>query len=305
MGLIQGIKKLFNNSEENSCKNLLETEGILKTIENIIDESEEFITIISPYIKTLLDQRNKLSQKTSQNIKVDLVYGKNDLECDEKRNLHKIQNINIFYKENLHAKCYLNEKTALITSMNFYSSSRANVELGIKFSRQENQELYEKIKEISFSILNESTKINTTQCIFCKKNRNKKAREKALCNNGVIQRIEKQIQKKNNNINPKIFGEPVFKDMKMNTKKYANLILEKAYGRKYPDVHVGTEGAGGAFHVSFTGGDGKEHNLKSVYFLYSEDTWELRKCTPYVVELLAKTDKNLEASKFSDEKQKI
>ena len=191
-----------------------------------------------------------------------------------------------------------------MTSMNLYSSSKTNIELGIKFSKDENQELYKKMKENSLAIINESSEININCCISCKKDRKKNEREKGLCLKCKEEQTLKPGKTFVSSKDSKIFGEPVFKDMKMNTKKYANLILEKVYGRKYPDIHVGTEGAGGAFHVSFTGRDGKEHNLKSVYFLYSENTWELRKCTPYVVELLAKTDKNLETSKFSDEKQK-
>lgn len=136
------------------------------------------------------------------------------------------------------------------------------------------------------------------------KNKKKNEREKGLC----LKCKEEQTLKPETTFvpskDPKIFGEPVFKDMQFNTKNYANVFLKNVYGKKYPDAHIGREGAEGAFSVSAVGKDGKEHDFKSVYFLHSNDKWELRKLTPYVTELLAKTDKNLEISKFSDEKQK-
>ena len=39
--------------------------------------------------------------------------------------------IDVYFNEKLHAKCYMNEDTAIITSMNLYEASEKNRELGV------------------------------------------------------------------------------------------------------------------------------------------------------------------------------
>ena len=58
--------------------------------------------------------------------------------------------------KNLHAKCYLNEEKALITSMNFYEFSQVNnEEMGIVVTKSEDPALYEDInKEVQRLIRN-------------------------------------------------------------------------------------------------------------------------------------------------------
>ena len=48
-------------------------------------------------------------------------------------------------KNFLHAKCYINENTALITSMNLTESSQENYEIGIEIDQK--HKLYECIKK--------------------------------------------------------------------------------------------------------------------------------------------------------------
>ena len=52
------------------------------------------------------------------------------------------------FLDNLHAKCYLNENQALLTSMNLYKYSQENnEEMGILVSREKDRKLYEEIHE--------------------------------------------------------------------------------------------------------------------------------------------------------------
>ena len=54
----------------------------------------------------------------------------------------------------LHAKCYMNENEALVTSMNLYEYSQVNnYEMGISVSREEDLKLYEEIEKESERIL--------------------------------------------------------------------------------------------------------------------------------------------------------
>ena len=65
---------------------------------------------------------------------------------------------------NLHAKCYLNETQALITSMNLYEFSQMNNrEMGVLVERDSDPELYQKIYEEVQRIIRASTEENKSQ----------------------------------------------------------------------------------------------------------------------------------------------
>jgi len=51
----------------------------------------------------------------------------------------------MFHKD-LHAKCYFNEKEAIVTSMNLYMfSQQNNVEMGIYLTKEKDEELYKQV----------------------------------------------------------------------------------------------------------------------------------------------------------------
>ena len=65
--------------------------------------------------------------------------------------------------KNLHAKCYLNENEALLTSMNLYEFSQINNnEMGILVSREEEPGLYNDILQESMRIVRVSEEIRVT-----------------------------------------------------------------------------------------------------------------------------------------------
>ena len=81
-------------------------------------------------------------------IDIRVVYGKNELQPTESTWLQDLNSVHTTFVQNLHAKCYLNEKEAIITSMNFYEFSQVNnEEMGILVSREDDQALYEEIEE--------------------------------------------------------------------------------------------------------------------------------------------------------------
>ena len=66
-------------------------------------------------------------------------------------------------RKNLHAKCYLNEKEALLTSMNLYQFSQEhNDEMGILVSVDNDRELYDKIYNDVMRIIRGSDEIRVT-----------------------------------------------------------------------------------------------------------------------------------------------
>ncbi len=126
-------------------------------IENIIIESQKSITLVAPFLKLTPILIDRLKDAEKQNITITIIYGKNDLIEDQKRILYKFENIEIYFCQNLHAKCYYNEKSLVITSMNLYEfSERNNREMGILIDKNLDSEIYlDTLKEIQ-SIKNSS-----------------------------------------------------------------------------------------------------------------------------------------------------
>lgn len=72
-----------------------------------------------------------------------IIYRENKLHPDENNWLEKQIGVRTSICKNLHAKCYLNENEAIITSMNLYGfSQQNNNEMGIYISKSQDPELY-------------------------------------------------------------------------------------------------------------------------------------------------------------------
>jgi hypothetical protein len=71
--------------------------------------------------------------------------------------LSKIKNLKLFYFQNLHAKCYFNDKEMVITSMNMYEfSEKNNREMGIYVTMQNDLEIVENALAETSSIVKSS-----------------------------------------------------------------------------------------------------------------------------------------------------
>ena len=113
--------------------------------------------LISPYLK--FSRRIKEALKDQSKLwktDVRIIYGKDNLRPEEYEWLADNE-IRTYFREPLHAKCYMNENEALITSMNLYEfSQQNNDEMGILVSASDDPELYRDIKEEANRILRQS-----------------------------------------------------------------------------------------------------------------------------------------------------
>ena len=126
----------------------LKTTGVSHHLEEIIDKARDKVVIISPYLKINDRLKGILEDKDRMKINIHVVYGKNELQPSESAWLQDLNSIRTTFLKNLHAKCYLNEDNALITSMNLYEfSQQNNEEMGILVSREQEPELYREIDE--------------------------------------------------------------------------------------------------------------------------------------------------------------
>lgn len=135
----------------------LTTTGNSYHIEQIILNAESSITIVTPYLKLSSNIMDRLRDADRHNITMTFIYGKNKLSKSENEFLDGLDNLEIFFCKNLHAKCYHNESRLIISSMNLYEfSERNNREMGVLVEKSVDQELYEEaLKEIE-SIKNSS-----------------------------------------------------------------------------------------------------------------------------------------------------
>ena len=127
----------------------LTTSAITYKVEEIIKNAQDKLILVSPYlkfdnrVKELVEDKHRLP-KTD----IRLIFGKSGLQPDVIVWLNRLTRMRINFRENLHAKCYLNEDEALVTSMNLYEfSMRNNDEMGILVSREHDEEMHGAIRE--------------------------------------------------------------------------------------------------------------------------------------------------------------
>jgi hypothetical protein len=108
-------------------------------LEKIIDNAEEELLLISPYVKLHSRIKDSLKAKADlDGLEIVVVFGKNSVDKTKSLSredldfLKTFPNIEIRYEERLHAKYYANENAAILTSMNLHEfSHNNNIEFGI------------------------------------------------------------------------------------------------------------------------------------------------------------------------------
>lgn len=110
----------------------LTTSGTSHELENIIIDSKKKLTLVSPYLQLSKTFHQRLKDASNRGVKIVIIYGKDELKPNERNSLAELRNVELYYFENLHAKCYFNEDRMIITSMNMYEfSEKNNREMGV------------------------------------------------------------------------------------------------------------------------------------------------------------------------------
>ncbi|WP_425614748.1 phospholipase D family protein [Anatilimnocola sp. NA78] len=132
-------------------------------LEEMIKAAKDRLILISPYlrlndrIKELLEDKNRLK------IDMRMVYGKNELQPEEINWLRELTYIRTSFCKNLHAKCYINEESCIITSLNLYEFSQVNNnEMGVLISRRDDGELYREAYDEAQRIIRVSDEVRIT-----------------------------------------------------------------------------------------------------------------------------------------------
>jgi phosphatidylserine/phosphatidylglycerophosphate/cardiolipin synthase-like enzyme len=112
---------------------------------------------MSPYLQIAGSLRHLIEERDLRKIDIRVVYRKDKINAEDMSFLQELTSVNISACEDLHAKCYLNENTAIITSMNLYLySQQNNREMGIKVEKENEPELYNDILKEVMGILQTS-----------------------------------------------------------------------------------------------------------------------------------------------------
>jgi phosphatidylserine/phosphatidylglycerophosphate/cardiolipin synthase-like enzyme len=104
--------------------------------------------------------QSRINDKEREKAEVRIIFGKQELNPTEMRYLQNLKYVRLYFSKNLHAKCYLNEKKMIISSMNLYEfSQQNNREMGILIERENeaDRSVYEDAWKDIESILNNAT----------------------------------------------------------------------------------------------------------------------------------------------------
>ncbi|PKL68224.1 MAG: hypothetical protein CVV30_09860 [Methanomicrobiales archaeon HGW-Methanomicrobiales-1] len=133
----------------------LDGPGVQSAFIDIIKNAEKKLLIISPYLKIPIQTKNYLKSIDKKNVPIVIIFRSGSKIVDDDLLFFKsLKHVTVGQCENLHSKCYVNEKEGLITSMNLHEHSQThNWEMGIRFSKQADHEIYsDAIKELKHMV---------------------------------------------------------------------------------------------------------------------------------------------------------
>lgn len=122
------------------------TKQITSELEDLIKKAEERLYIVSPYLKLSKDFRELLTYRNSNRKDTKIIFGKQELNPEQLTFFQGLRFVYLFFSEDLHAKCYINDTKMIITSMNLYDFSMMNnKEMGILIDKSvtEDSHVYE------------------------------------------------------------------------------------------------------------------------------------------------------------------
>jgi len=159
--------------------------GVQSALTDIITSAEKKLLIISPYLNIPVQTKNYLKSIDKKGVPIVIIYRANEKISKADLDFFKgLKNLTVGDCENLHSKCYINDSEGLITSMNLYEHSVThNWEMGIRFSRKHDPEIYRDVlKELGCLVTQAKKHSNAGAfCIRCGNPMAKFDMNKPLC----------------------------------------------------------------------------------------------------------------------------
>src|SRR5690242_4163922 len=104
----------------------LNTSGVSYHLEDLIKNTKDRLILVSPYLQFSERIKEHLYNLNLLKKDIRIVYRENKLAPEENNWLGDQIGVRTSICKNLHAKCYINENEAIITSMNLYQFSQQN-----------------------------------------------------------------------------------------------------------------------------------------------------------------------------------
>ncbi len=168
----------------------LTTQKAYAEIEDITRKAERELVLISPYIKIPDNLLVRFKYLDKKNIKITLVCRGEDLKTEERIKLSDIEHLELRFLESLHAKCFYNQESMVITSLNLYDySQQNNREMGVLLTLKDDHDIFLEAREEANFIVNEAN----VEIVNKQSNRFK---DNDVKNKRQIHKAEKKEQKK-------------------------------------------------------------------------------------------------------------
>jgi phosphatidylserine/phosphatidylglycerophosphate/cardiolipin synthase-like enzyme len=219
-------------------------------LEELIKNASDRLILISPFLKLNDRIKELLEDKNRLKIDVRIVYGKSELQPVEISWLNELSFIRTSFCKNLHAKCYLNESSCIITSLNLYEFSQVNNnEMGVHISREDDVEIYKEAYEEAQRIIRISDEVRVS-----------------------LQKIEKPKQQDEtikldlppeDNKFSKITSSKLATKLKLKTPELIDRLISKGYIEEIDEKHILTDKG------TSIGGEAKAGRFGS-YFIWPE-----------------------------------
>lgn len=138
----------------------LKTTGVSHYLSELINNAKEKVYLVSPYLQINDQIKLLIEDSSTQSKQISIVYGK-EKDAKDLAWLSSIRGLGIYFYDTLHAKCYMNEKEAVITSMNLYMySQQNNCEMGIYLTKKDDPEMYNEVLTEVERILRQSKEVS-------------------------------------------------------------------------------------------------------------------------------------------------
>ena len=186
-------------------------------LEELIKNADDRLILISPFLKLNDKIKELLEDKNRLKIDIRIIYGKSELHPEEMNWLNELKFIRTSFCKNLHAKCYINESSCIITSLNLYEFSQVNNnEMGIFVDRDKDSELYKDTYSEAQRIIRISDEVRISLDKIDNETKEKEQEQ------GLAKSSTSKIAKKN----------------KLKTAEFLDLLTEKGYLSFINEAHV-------------------------------------------------------------------
>lgn len=130
---------------------ILDTHETNTWISHISEDARKHLVIICPYLKINEKLKRTIEVADRNGVNVFVIYGKRELDEGTLSWLKGLRHSNIASIKDLHAKLYMNEEFAVISSMNLYEYSQVNnEELGVLCGKRQDRNEF---KDITFQVM--------------------------------------------------------------------------------------------------------------------------------------------------------